>query len=124
MFAEGGWLDTIYFIKDCNGVDVLMHGKYHSNAFNIIVLTLLSFIFLSIPYVFTSVYKPFKWISTLGATWMLAALCYQIIGAIIPDSFLMEIMREKWTVVKFSSMFTIGIMLIIINEIWNQQKSY
>jgi hypothetical protein len=123
MFSEGGIFDKTYIVSDCNGQDIIMHGKYYSYVFNISVLTLLSVIFLAIPYLFRTLHRAFKWVSILGGSWIVAALAYQIIGVFMPDSLLFENMEEQWTNFKFASLFSIGIVLIILHETWNEQKS-
>lgn len=122
MFAEGFIFDATMEWEMYDGSIYIEHGVYFDNVFNTILLLLMSFLGLIIPYFKPNLNKNWKRISTACGAWFVAGLTYEVLNFAVPTEVFNNI-ADNWTYIKYAIIFTLGLTLIITHETWNKQKS-
>ena len=121
MFAPGGTFDVTYIIEVCNE-NVVVHGLYFDNVYYTVLLTLLSFIGISLPYLRPNLSPLAKIPSTLVGIWFVAGLLFELINFAAPEIILNNSVDSR-LYIKFLMLFALGLTGIITHKEWNKQRS-
>lgn len=122
MFSSGFIFDVTMEYELYDGSTFVEHGIYFDNVFNTILLLLMSYLGLIIPYLRPRLNKNWKRISTACGAWFFAGLIYEILNFSVPEEVFNSI-QNSWTYIKYLIIFTLGITFIITHEIWSKQRN-
>ena len=121
MFAGGGAFDAIRKHVLCDGSIYIEHGIYVTDVFNTILLGMMSFLGVIIPFIKTKLKWYWRWVSAICGAWFIAGLIYQLLNFSIPV-FAFESIDQNWLNIKLAIIFTLSITAIITHETWIKQK--
>lgn len=79
LVADGGVFDTLYLSENDCGIIELKHGLHFENTYYSILHITMSFIGISLPFLFPDLPKPLKIMSFMMGAWFLAGLTYGLI---------------------------------------------
>lgn len=121
MFAGGGIFDKTQEYILCDGSTYIEHGVYVTDVFNTILLGMMSFLGIVIPFIKLNLKWYWRWVSALCGSWFIAGLIYQLLNFSIPV-LAFESIDQNWLYIKLSIIFTLSIAAIITHETWIRQK--
>lgn len=120
LFASGGVFNVQYMGYDEYCVYRMIDGLYFDNAYYILFYTFLSFLGISIPFVF-DLPKYLTAISHCLGGWFISGLCFELMNLKTPDIVLnADSSPEIFT--KFALCFIVAIALIMINFTWKKNN--
>lgn len=115
MFAEGGTFDVVSVSSEGE----LIHGIYFDNVYNVILYLLLSWLSISIPILFKTLKKHYRWVSFMSGAWWIAGCAFEIANFAEPlKVYNNSQIRSTYGYCLF--VFIIGLTIIILNKKWNK----
>jgi len=122
MFSSGFLFDATREHELCDGTIYVEHGLYYTKVFNVILLILMSFLGLIIPYLKPNLNKYWKWVACAAGSWFLFGLIYEAANFIIIDP-VMEAIENNHLLIKCILIFSLSVTFIITHSVWHKEKS-
>ena len=123
LFAEGGMFSVTGNAIDLEGNIVEVQGIYYDNVYFTILYLLLTYIAIAVPFLLPKLNKTIARISMMSGAWFFSALLYEVFNFTIPD-IILNSDKYRTLYVRFTVMFCIGLLTIMIRETWIKTKKY
>ena len=121
LFTTGFIFDATREHTLCDGTTFIEHSIYATKVFHVILLVLMSFFGLIIPYFKPNLNTAWKWVSCLAGSWFLWGLIYESINFVINDETLKTI-EDNQLMIKAIVIFTLAFTFIITHSIWHKEQ--
>tara|TARA_R110000851_G_scaffold177231_1_gene324002 strand:- start:393 stop:806 length:414 start_codon:yes stop_codon:yes gene_type:complete len=115
MFMEG----SIFDVSMINDEGVLIHGVYFDNVYNVILYLFLSWISISLPFLFKTLPKEIRYLSLLSGAWWIIGCSFEVYNLSEPLK-VYNTPEIRSTYGYLLLLFIIGVTLIIINKKWSK----